>query len=65
METKMSLLMDGYGVVDEEEDHFVMSKKVRVIPWPVCLGLGLVFLPLVLLVFWKKDDVKVVRKVKS
>ena len=63
METKMSLLQKGFGIVDEEDDHIILSKKVRVIPWPVTLFLGLCFLPLILLLWWKKDDVRVVKKV--
>jgi len=52
----------GFSVVAEDDDEIILSKKVRIIPWPICLILGFVFLPLVLLVFWKHDVVKVIKK---
>lgn len=59
---QLGFIKKGYEVVLEDDDEIVFSKKSRVIPWPICLLLGLVFLPLVLLVFWKHEDIKVVSK---
>jgi hypothetical protein len=63
MKTELiKLINKGFSVVAEDDDEIILSRKVRVIPWPICLFLGLVFLPLVLLILWKKDEVKVISK---
>lgn len=59
---ELYLIQKGYEVKMEDAEAIVFSKKVRVIPWPITLILALVFLPLILLLWWKKEDIKVVTK---
>ena len=61
-ESKIGLLRNGFIIIDQDEHQYVLAKRERVIPGPLLVLLALAFLPLILLVFWKKDVVKIVPK---
>lgn len=48
---KETLFKMGYKIIDETDEKYVFSKKVSKLPLWAIIVLGLIFLPLVLLIF--------------
>ncbi len=59
---KGTLFKKGYKIIDETDEKYVFSKKVTKVPTWAIIVLTLIFLPLVLLFFWNKPEIKFVEK---